>query len=290
MLPEAIEGVLNCRVPENHNVSIVVIDNASTDNTKDIVLRYAANYPVRYIFESQPGKSFALNRSLIECDSDYLLYTDDDAIVDREWAAEILSFFDKHNADIVYGKVIPRWIGECPNWYDRDFDGFFALLDHGNEELLNCDGPLVGYGVNNAFKVTSLNKIGGFRVDLGPRHNRGAGGEDTAIFLNAHQKGLRIGYCPRAFVQHIIPQERCKKRYYRKRTWRGSEDLAKLLQEEQGIPKFMNIARYRYRIFISDIYRYLYYTLCRNPSKQFLAELRATNFIGAFYFLNVRKH
>ena len=49
-------------------VEFVIIDNNSSDDTREAVEAYADRLPVRYLFEPTPGKNAALNKALNEAD------------------------------------------------------------------------------------------------------------------------------------------------------------------------------------------------------------------------------
>ena len=60
---------------------IVVVDNNSSDNSKEIALCY----PVKYVFEGNRGRAIARNRGIVESDGDLIAYIDSDCTADRQW-------------------------------------------------------------------------------------------------------------------------------------------------------------------------------------------------------------
>ena len=64
---------------------LLVLDNNSTDATACFVEEFKDKLPLRYIFESRQGKSYALNHSVREAQGSLLLFTDDDVDVDPQW-------------------------------------------------------------------------------------------------------------------------------------------------------------------------------------------------------------
>ena len=73
-------------------VELVLVDNGSTDATREVVENSAVRFPfaVRYVYEVEPGLSVARNRGISEARGRFLLFTDDDQLVDpailREFA------------------------------------------------------------------------------------------------------------------------------------------------------------------------------------------------------------
>ncbi|AZZ81203.1 glycosyltransferase [Gordonia alkanivorans] len=74
---------------------IIVVDNASTDATPDIVDRYVSAHPnVKRIVESEPGVIAARRCGFDAATTDIIAKTDADSLVGADWADRIVSFFD----------------------------------------------------------------------------------------------------------------------------------------------------------------------------------------------------
>jgi glycosyltransferase involved in cell wall biosynthesis len=80
-LPDAINSVLS----QNHkNVEIIVVDDGSTDCTKDVVNdRYAGVGPVKYIYQRNQGLSAARNTGIDHSNGKYFVFLDAD-----DWLVE----------------------------------------------------------------------------------------------------------------------------------------------------------------------------------------------------------
>jgi glycosyltransferase involved in cell wall biosynthesis len=89
---------------------LVLVDNNSNDGTKELVQEYKKDrkFPIRYIFESQQGKSFALNTGIETAAGNLLAFTDDDVILDTQWLSSIYKAFGSYpNNNCFGGKVLP---------------------------------------------------------------------------------------------------------------------------------------------------------------------------------------
>src|SRR5688500_6804554 len=86
-LGETLDVLARCTVPTGLDWEVVVVDNNSTDGTRDAVTQRTARYPVplRYEFEAQQGRSAALNKAIASTSAPLLLCTDDDVRVDPGW-------------------------------------------------------------------------------------------------------------------------------------------------------------------------------------------------------------
>jgi len=72
---------------------LIVVDNGSTDDTREMVLAYEAPFPVRYVCESREGIAFARNSGVRQSVGDICAFTDDDAVVEPDWLAAVESAF-----------------------------------------------------------------------------------------------------------------------------------------------------------------------------------------------------
>lgn len=70
---------------------IIIIDDGSPDQTGEICLRIAADYPyVRYIYQEHQGAGAARNKGLRVANGEYVLFLDaDDYWVNRDLLKEI---------------------------------------------------------------------------------------------------------------------------------------------------------------------------------------------------------
>jgi predicted nucleotidyltransferase len=87
---------------------VVIVDNASTDDTAAAARSFQDRLKMTLITERQVGIPIARNTSLKHCTGDIVALLDDDCIADRRWLAEIEEPFlrDPHIA-AVGGKLVP---------------------------------------------------------------------------------------------------------------------------------------------------------------------------------------
>ncbi len=80
LLGRTLASISAARRPAGLGLSVLVVDNNSTDRTRDTVEQFAASAPfaVRYLFEPNQGKSYALNTGVAASSADLLGMIDDD--------------------------------------------------------------------------------------------------------------------------------------------------------------------------------------------------------------------
>jgi glycosyltransferase involved in cell wall biosynthesis len=271
---------------------LLVVNNNGTDDTDAVVQKYESTLPVRLLHEGTPGKVHALNRCIGEARGEYLLFTDDDALVEPNWLSEVLSGFAESDADMVFGKVLPWWETAPPKWYGDILAAHFALLDYGDEPFVADSMRRSPFGVNYAFRKSVFEEIGAYKTDLGPRGGQGFGGEDDEIFRRMLRHNKTVVYRPSAVVNHYVPKVRCEKAYHRTRAWRGSTDHLNLLRDEAAgdpaLATLFGIPRYFFRANLAYVIRYVGALLRRDRPSAFFYETKLFRMAGLLKALTKR--
>jgi glucosyl-dolichyl phosphate glucuronosyltransferase len=249
---------------------VIVVDNNSRDNTREVVTEISAHFPVdlRYIFEGEQGRSAALNTGIRAAVGEIILTTDDDVRVSSDWLDRAAEALDTLECDYVGGKVLPIWGGERPAWLPNRGGrhwAVIALLDYGPEPVeLGKRAPL---GVNMAFRREAFRRAGLWDNRVGRKAGTLLGQEVREWGMRARAAGLRGFYAPEMLVNHIIPADRLNKRYFRRWFyWHGVSramlyDQSRINMESpeetsldySKVPHIAGVPRYLYRTFLRSI-------------------------------------
>jgi glycosyltransferase involved in cell wall biosynthesis len=271
--------------PQGGPWELIVVDNASTDNTREVVEELAtrADIPVRYVYEPRLGHSVALNTGIRACRGEVIAFTDDDALPVPDWLRYIEAALATYEADWVFGKVVPEWDGLPPRWFSPRFNPHFALLDYGPEPFVATrQHPF--FGVNHACRSSALARIGTYREDLGLVGALSGEGNEIDLFRRALAAGLQVVYEPAALVRHVIAPERQTKKYWRHRNWAIAGHLyQQLLADPPAVPWLLGLPRYSYRFALGDLGSYLKGLLTLDRSKAFYHEMYVLRFLGMLY-------
>ncbi|MGE3401722.1 MAG: glycosyltransferase [Vicinamibacterales bacterium] len=210
-LPIAVDACLaqETRIP----YEVIVVDNNSTDGTRAWVeSRIAAGASrLRYVFEPQQGLPYARNAGIAAARGRYIAFTDDDVYVMADWVEAIARAFARHpDADMIGGKVLPRWPGPLPRWFSRLQWAPLALQEKGDAPVIvdasNAAPCLIG--ASFAFRRRVFERIGPFD----PAFIRS---QDREIQLRLWRAGGRGVYVPDMVVWVDVPAERLTKQYFR---------------------------------------------------------------------------
>jgi len=179
---QLLDGLVNIDYPKD-KLEIIVVDNNSTDKTKEIIKQY----PVTLLEETSIQSSYAArNKGIKHANNDLLAFTDADCIPEKQWLKEGAEALRYENADLVGGKVefILSENATAAQIYDS--------ITHMQAEvsIKNKTAPTA-----NLFTKTSLfDKIGMFAEVKS--------GEDFQWTSKASSQQFRLVYSEKAIVKH----------------------------------------------------------------------------------------
>lgn len=190
---------------------VLVVDNASNDTTQRVSKGFQDRLPLRTVMEPAVGLSRARNTALDHACGEWIAFTDDDAEVDRGWLAAIHEAIASHpGMGFFGGRSVVRWDGPPPAWLDDPnlpfIQGLLCHFDHGQADAEIVDDAGLPFGVNMGMRRALVQKVGRFRIDLGP--GTPARGEETEYFKRARALGFRGWYLPGVMVYHHVDRSR----------------------------------------------------------------------------------
>ena len=129
LLDQTLTRMRDLRVPSGVNWELVVVNNNCTDDTDAVIARHAKHLPLRRLFESSPGKSFALNRAASEARGDFVVWTDDDVLVAPGWLAEYAAAMRRWPTASFFGGPSEPWFDASPPpWFRRVWHKWAAYM------------------------------------------------------------------------------------------------------------------------------------------------------------------
>jgi glycosyltransferase involved in cell wall biosynthesis len=201
---------------------VIVIDNASTDGTSRMALAcWPANAPapLRVVFESQLGLSYARSRAFDEAKYEFVSFVDDDNWVNPGWVqlvAEVMT--ERADVGACGGLAEARSEIEPPWWFQiyREWYAVGPQADH-EGDITWSRGFLWGAGMSVRRSAWQQLARLGFRFLLIDRCGAALdSGGDSELCLALRLLGWRLWYEPRLKFAHYLPASRLQWRYLRK--------------------------------------------------------------------------
>jgi len=194
---------------------VVVVDNRPASSGLAEFVAGWRGTGVWYVAEPRPGLSWARNAGLGAVDGEFVVFSDDDVMLDPGWLGALLTGFDAPDVACVTGLILPLELETAAQQLIEQFGGFgkglarrrFDLGEHRDPSpLYPFNAGVYGSGANTAFRTEALRRIGGFDVHLGTG-TPARGGEDLDIFLEVLFSGAAIVYEPSAVLWHAHHRE-----------------------------------------------------------------------------------
>jgi len=287
LLKLTLESLLAADTPPQLSVSVTVVDNNSSDATRDTVESYSPKFCGRlhYVFEKRQGRSHALNAGINSTSGDLVGMIDDDEQIDRQWFGRIYEIFASGEVDFIGGPYVPHWPGAPPAWLPRNHAGVIGVVDGGSQHVYGTsDAELMGG--NAVVSRAVFAKCGLDSTEPGRRGKRPVADEDTDMYPRLLAAGARGVDVPDLIIYHHIHPDRLTKRYFRRwHFWRGVSSGLLDRRQPQPTPYMLGVPRY----LCGSAARGLLHMMPRiagfrkDPAELFGDELKVLDLLGFFY-------
>jgi glycosyltransferase involved in cell wall biosynthesis len=154
--------------------TVVVVDNASTDRTAEVVRAFAEEHPkldLRIVHEPQKGTGAAADtgmRHAISAGATHLARTDADCLPERDWIGAVKRAFDD-GLEMVSGPLRPRTDEFALRLWERrllpavvELAALFGRFRPGNQDPMYLGPYVMMPGCNVAITAELYERAGGF--------------------------------------------------------------------------------------------------------------------------------
>lgn len=185
---------------EYHDFEVVLIDDASSDDTLEVFEQFQLQYPrikIVKVVNNEAfwgNKKFALTLGIKATTKDYLLFIDADCVpASNQWLKEMAGHFTMQKTIVLgYGKY-----RKIPNSFLNKLVRFETLLAAVQYFGWTLTGkPYMGVGRNLAYKKEEFFRVDGFRDHLKLR----SGDDDLFVNQVATKKNTTFSDAPHAFT------------------------------------------------------------------------------------------
>jgi glycosyltransferase involved in cell wall biosynthesis len=286
LLEGALEALTAQEEAPPHEV--IVVDNKSTDGTREVVRRFAASHPqVRYAFEPRQGLAHSRNSGFSVAQGDIVVFTDDDVRVDRTWLRSISDACARYpDAACIGGPVLPAWSESAPAWLSERHWSPLGVQHHSDEPFrVDAARPVCLIGANLAFRRHVLERVGAFDPSV-QRTGDGVGStEDHEYHIRLWASGQHGMYEPAMRTVAVITPDRVTKRYHRRWHFGHGRHLARMNPSEMppGAWNPFGVPSYLLRQAFGALFGWTGATLHAEPSTAFERESELWSTAGFIY-------
>ena len=146
-------------------LEFILVDDQSTDNTKDIIQKIQArDSRFKYVSSNEVDykllkfKKRALHAGIKKSQNEILLFTDVDCTLSPSWVKSMVSYFDS-KVDYVIGFSRAKYTHGLANLFQR-VD--FLILMFSSAATCQLKYPLASSGQNQAFRKKLFKQVGGY--------------------------------------------------------------------------------------------------------------------------------
>lgn len=197
---------------------LIVIDNASRDETATVLEQAASRLPLTQLFVAEGGQNRARNQALDCIRGALVVFTDDDVIPQPDCLKAYIAAAHRWPGDVIFGaRVEPRFPTQTPDWM-RSPEFEFGTTAFARYHPSSLEEPVSRhpYGPSFAIRQTALTGRR-FPEHLGPQSGAYAMGGEGYFLRNIAAEGHRYIYVPSAQVEHIVRQEQVEEAWLLKR-------------------------------------------------------------------------
>lgn len=219
IIEETLHYLFKQRFSEKFDWEIILVNNASTDNTEEIGRKLFAsqkNIQYKIVTEEKPGLIHARKKGIETSQYEFLLYCDDDNLLCETYIQTVYTIM---NSNDTIGACGGRGLalikgGEKPEWFNR-YSRCFAIGsqkgDDGHIKML--------YGAGICIRKSALDAIykkGFVSYCTGRKGNILLAGEDSELTCAIRLRGYTLFADDNLLFQHVISPKRLTVEYLKR--------------------------------------------------------------------------
>ena len=247
LLQQAVKSLQLARVPDALDVTIIVVDNNSQDNTEAVVteLQEGSPVPIWYVKELKQGSSHTRNAGIGAGTGDLIGFIDDDEKIVASWYEVVAREFAEPSTEFIGGPYFANWAAPAPVWLPPGYHAVIGVVDPKPRGVFDENFPGIVMSGNAVIRRSVFDRVGGYAPHLGRSGKGLLCEEDAELYRRLLAAGVRGYHVPDLIIYHYIPAERLTRNYHRRWCyWRGvSQGLLDREQKEHvsysfGVPRY----------------------------------------------------
>lgn len=255
LLERTLASLLRAPVPATLDVTILVVDNNSKDDTQQVVERLQLSHrSIVYVKETQQGLSHARNAGIAAGSAELIGFIDDDEEVDEQWFGAVAREFADAATHFIGGPYLANCDVPMPAWLPPGYNGVIGVHEPRPRSVFSTEFAGNLNGGNAVFRRSVFEKVGTYNVRLGRSGKGLLSEEDAELYRRILAAGLVGFYVPELVIYHYIPPSRLTRSYYRSWCyWRGLSHGVADRERKEAASYLLGVPRYRIRQAIAGL-------------------------------------
>lgn len=297
LLQRTIASLLQAPIPAGLDVTILIVDNNSKDDTEQVVRQIQAQTgrPLVYILEKNQGLSNARNAGIRAGSGDIIGFIDDDEEIDKNWYTVAAREFADSAVQYIGGPCLANCPVPLPAWLPPGYNGALGIIDPKPRTAFGPSFPGNLNGGNAVLRRAVFENIGCYSTRLGRSGKGLLSEEDAELYrrlLSAKIHGLHI---PDLIIYHYIPTDRLTRKYHRSWCyWRGVSQGISDKDAKEPVAYTLGIPRYRIGLAIKGLASLPGHLLsAKGAGQAFADELASWDLLGFIYgkhFIRIERY
>ena len=297
LLRRTIQSLLAAPIPAYLQVTIIVVDNNSKDDTAQVVAEFGnpSDRSLRYVRELKQGLSHSRNGGIAAGSGELIGFIDDDEEIEENWYRVVAREFVNPEIDFIGGCCLGNWSAPAPDWLPPGYHSAIGVVPPKPRAPFDADFAGNLMGGNAVVRRSVFERIGPYSTRLG-RSGKGLLSEEDAEFCRRLKANSIPGmYVPDLAMYHYIPKERLTREYHRRWVfWRAVSQGVLDRDLKDNVGYLFGVPRYKFGRSLRGLLSYLQLRFLKGKKAEaFASELATWDLVGFIYgkhFIQIEKY
>ena len=218
-IAKAIRSILDLKLPGQFTVEIIVVDNASTDDTERVATEIlkSSGAAFRVVCEQTPGLSAARMTGFKSASGDIMVLVDDDNELKPDFAQQAFELVQEFPECGIFGGLNTEVCDvPFPDWFQTHKHSFACgpLWNKAEDDVTDTKGYVFGAGM--VLRGDAVRTLLSTRWTPASSDRKGqslSSGGDAELCIAIRMLGYRIRYSERLQLNHRMTKERLSFEY-----------------------------------------------------------------------------
>jgi glycosyltransferase involved in cell wall biosynthesis len=287
LLRKTLASLLRAPIPAGLEVTVLVVDNNSKDDTEQVVreIQAAASRPIVYIKELMQGLSSARNAGIQGGTAEIIGFIDDDEEIHEDWYNVIAREFADPTVQFIGGPYLPNWGAPMPSWLPPGYHAAIGWVDPKPRSVFGGDFQGNLMGGNAVVRRCAFERVGMYSPKLGRSGKGLLSDEDSEFYRRLRNANIHGMYVPDLIIYHYIPASRLTRNYHRRWCyWRGVSQGILDRDAKEPVAYLLGVPRHRIGLALKCMGTWpLHILTFKETGAAFSDELASWDLLGFIY-------